>query len=86
MILTLIGSYVFRVPLFSVHLNITILFFSIFLSYKTDSTNPITTPWKVMAPPGHKNKNDLDISALFFVMFLWLSWEDYKSFKPDFGE
>lgn len=39
-----------------------------------------------MAPQGDKNKNELYISALCFVMFLWLSWEDYKSFKPDFGE
>ena len=46
-----------------------------------------------MAPPGDKNKSDLDISALVFVfflffvfVFLWLSWEDYKSFKPDFDK
>lgn len=39
-----------------------------------------------MAPRGDREQERLGYIRSIFVVFLWLSWEDYKSFQPDFGE
>lgn len=39
-----------------------------------------------MVPQGDREQERLGYIHSIFVVFLWLSWEDYKSFQPDFGE